>query len=154
MKRSELREGDVLRYTPATQHCREGVAIVVDLRGGLLDSYDTYWNTARVWVSDTELKTATVTFNLHDYRLAASKEEWLSFAPADRTTISHQHGTQVELYVRTEAQPDLHTEIANATDAVRQAELDVTAAQSRLRRAQHRLDDLHARAAAAQEASA
>lgn len=147
MKHSELHEGDVLTWTPADRHCREGQAIVVNLRGGLLGAYDTYWvGEKRHWL-DTELATATVQFNLNDYTQTTNREEWLRHLPADRAMITHQHGSITELYLRNGAQPDLNTEIANAVDAVRQASLDVTAAQSRLRRAEARLADLQSQLA-------
>lgn len=138
MSQTERRPGDVLSYTPSRGwHCREGRAIVsTDGR-----ARDTYWG--GTWdahtLSDDELATAELRFNLGDYRSVRYEDEWLTYALADRGIVTHQGGCQRTYYVREGARPDLATQIDNAREAVEAAERNLESAERRL---SWRRDDL------------
>lgn len=130
--------GDVLDYIPSDgHHCREGTALVNE-RGVAVDTFWDSGSGAHV-LNDTELATAGLRFRLADYHEIGKshwdrghKETWLTYAPADRQIITAQHGLQSTLYVRNGAEPDLDTQIANAREAVQEAESAVGSAQARL----------------------
>lgn len=132
-----LRPGDVLRYLPADKfmrwHCREGIALVTETG----DAFDTFWGTGgdRHRLTADELATAEVEFNVGDYDALPyrSRDKWLTYHEDDRGRIPSQHGLQEVLYLRKGAQPNLATQIANAREAVAEAE-------SRLRSAEWTLE--------------
>lgn len=131
-----MRAGDVLRYTPARSHCREGTAYVCT-DGRVVD---TYWhgfecdNEAHV-LSEGELTTAELVFNTNDLDMLdrysrESRPTWLTYHPRDRGCITSQHGLQELLFVRKGATPDLETRIDNAREKVERAERALRGAQS------------------------
>jgi hypothetical protein len=138
LRQTERQPGDVLDYIPdGGRHCREGIAIVNE-RG---DAVDTFWDSGSEshLLTEAELATAGLRFRLGDYRELGKthwdrghKDTWLTYAPADRQVTTAQHGLQSTLYVRNGAEPDLDTQIANAREAVQEAEHAVGSAQSRL----------------------
>lgn len=126
-----FRDGDVVDYTPRNneRHCREWMAVVKMGRDGRLIMLDTFWGSHdRYPLTPDEQATATVRFHLHDYRQVPAWE-WEQYAPADRQTITSQHGLQVQSYVRNEASPDLPTIIQNARDRLERAKERVRSAE-------------------------
>lgn len=131
--------GDVLRYVSTQSHCREGTAYVQ----GSGAAIDTYWRPSGDGdshrLSDSELATATLSFNVNDYDLLdrysrASREMWETYAPEDRARITSQHGLQESLFTRIGAKPHLGTQIENAERRVSKAEEDARSAASELER--------------------
>lgn len=123
--------GDVVRYTPRTTWCREGIAIAQDHArlNGRLVLLDTYWgSTEPGMLTDDEADTAELMFNLADYdeldrySIHASRSQWETYAPADRQIITHQHGLQRRWFIRKGAQPDWATQIDNARRSVAERE--------------------------------
>lgn len=131
-----FRPGTVVRYTPdPSRHdprwCREGMA-VADERGVLLD---TFWGTGSEAhrLLPVEIATVELEFHLDDFdeldRWRPNEQLWLTYAPADRQRITHQHRLQQRLFIRKGAQPDLSTQIENAEAKVRKAEEAVKSAE-------------------------
>lgn len=127
-RQSSWAPGDVLDYTPRDRWCYEGIAVVQENGRAL----DTYWCINANGLRPDELATARLRFRLADYREIGSEDEWKTYAPADRQSISSQHGLQWTYYVRVGAEPDLETQIANARNAVERAESELRAAEWRL----------------------
>jgi hypothetical protein len=143
MKFRDLIAGDVLRYAPSQNHCREGMAFVTESGNAL----DTYWgpegDSNSHALTDRELSTAKVVFNVAEFTVldrysAASGEKWETYSPDDRERVTSQHGLQELLFVRRGARPNLGTQIDNARR-------DVGHAEDALRGAQQRLDSVRAR---------
>jgi hypothetical protein len=140
--------GDVLRYVPTGgTHARQCTAIV----GENGRAVDTYWGVGRCSdghvLSAQELETAELVFRLGDFRKLGEHwddkhDEWMTYAPADRQRIGSQNQWQSTYYVRVGAKPDLETQIANACEAVEDAERDVRSAQSTLQRRREHLAKL------------
>jgi hypothetical protein len=131
---SRFRSGDVLRYTPRRAHCKQGTAFVRDCGTPL----DTYWSAFGDFeyghLSDEELATAEVVFNVNDYDMLdkysrGSRLTWETYSPDDRGRIGSQHQCQSVYFVRKGAQPDLMTQIQNARAALAAAESDLRGAQ-------------------------
>lgn len=122
--------GDVVRYTPESTWCREGIAIAQDYArpNGRLVLLDTYWGSAEPRpLTDAEADTAELMFKLADYdeldRYShESPSRWDKHAPADRQIITHQHGLQRRWFIRKGAQPDWATQIDNARRSVAERE--------------------------------
>jgi hypothetical protein len=138
-----FKPGDVVRYEAPRGWCREGTAITGD-DGRLVD---TYWLNDNHVLTDEEIATAELVFSLGDFdeldrwRSHESRAKWEQYSPADRETVTSQHGLQVRWFVRKGAQPDLATQIENARQAVadayeklRNAERDVDYARRKLAR--------------------
>lgn len=125
-----LREGDVVRYTPMRTHCREGMAIAERDRGGALRLWDTYWHSDRPEVTTLDFE---VLFNVADYELV-NEWMWNTHKAADRQRVTHQHGHQVDYYVRVGSTEDRATMIENARQ-------ELTDAEEELRRAEGRVKD-------------
>lgn len=137
-KESEsLRSGDVLWYVPETSHCREGTAFVNDRARAL----DTFWQPEGDGdshaLTDQELATAEVRFNVNDYEpldrySRSSRGTWETYHPVDRARIPSQHGLQEQLFIRRGASPDIGTQVANARERVAEAESELSLAERRL----------------------
>lgn len=144
--------GDVIRYESerANRWCREGQAIVRRIEDGQPVALDTYWFSSgdQHRLTDAELATAHVEFNLDDVRPVERYEVWADFNPADRFMVSHQHGLQSTEYVRIGAEPDVATRIENARIKVEQARDEVKSAKSHLEWAERDLASLQAEAIA------
>lgn len=136
--------GDVLDYIPKHgNHCRQATAVVYED-----GAVDTFWGVNRYsegyLLGDQEIEGAELRFPLGDFRKLGEhwehkREEWLTYAPADRQRIGSQHQYQSTYYVRIGAEPDLDTQIANAREALAEAEREVSSAQQRI---QLRWEDL------------
>jgi len=117
-----------------SRHCREGVA--TEERPGVL--FDTFWtNGDRHKLTETEATSARFRFDTDDFiELDANRfdnaDQWNTFAPGDRQTITSQQGLQVRYFVRTGAAPDLATQIENARQKVSDAERAERSATSAL----------------------
>jgi hypothetical protein len=135
---STLRERDVVRYQPDSTWCREGLAIALPGINGTLALFDTYWYSDRKLVTPSEFE---VLFNLDDYR-PISEWSWKRYAPADREIVTHQHGLQVDFYVRKGANESRAQLIENARNALAVADGELLHAVSNRERAQHALDEL------------
>lgn len=148
-----LKPGDVLSYIPERDHCRERTAFVTE-RGVAVDTYwqgdyrGGYQDAHRL--TDDELATATVRFNVSDYDALdlyskESRPTWETYHPDDRGAIPSQHGLQWALFVRKGAQPHLDTQIENARAAVEQADSKMRSAEATLARRRDELAELEAR---------
>lgn len=147
-----FKPGDVLSYIPAHHHCREGTAFVTEAGRAV----DTFWQSDYVggtgyahYLRDNELATATLRFNVNDYRALdiyskSSHVEWMTYNPDDRGRISSQHGLQDALFLRLGAQPDLGTQIENAREALATAESEMRTAEWRVERRRQDLAELEA----------
>ena len=134
--------GDVVDYDTLTRPnrwCREGTAIGTATRDGRVILCDTYWSGGSEThvLTDAEIATARLRFNLGDYdeldRYShRSPVMWKTYAPADRQTVTAQHGCHTRWFVRKGASPDWATQIANAREVVAERELDVASAQRQL----------------------
>ena len=148
-------EGDVLSYRPAEHWCRQGQAVVVQVRGGNLIAIDTYWGInpcmeAHILTAE-ELKGAELEFNMTDFEALdfhspASKAVWDTYHPDDARVIGSQHAHQKHYFIRKGATPDLGTQIANAENVVAERKDDVRSAQAALRWAEEYLEELKAKA--------
>lgn len=157
--KTKFAPGDVLTYRPdpskfMPNHCREGIAIVGDDGRAL----DTFWTGGgdKHALTAVEWKSAELRFRLGEFRKLGEswdhrREEWLTYAPADRRTITSQHGHCCVYYVRNGADPDLDTQIANAREAVAEAERNVESAQRSLEWRREDLEKLEAKAAPASD---
>lgn len=132
---SPFRAGDVVHYTPAQHHCREGIAIAHD-RYGKVVLLDTFWNCGgdQHALDTNEVLSAELIFNLGDYRELdqynrASPVMWAKYAPADRQVITSQHGLTRRWFIRHGASEDWPTQIENARRELEQRELDAASAQ-------------------------
>lgn len=142
--RTELRAGDVLTYESERDEnwCREGVAVVRKGAGKKLIAVDTYWVTSIFSSSsspddhvltDAELDTASVSFNLDDFEKASAQDvSYLDYAPADRAVVTSQHGLQKTLLIRKGAKPSGSAIVRKHMDRVRQARQNLESAQRRL----------------------
>jgi hypothetical protein len=146
-----FKPGDVVRYDVAERHCREGMAIAKERAGGGVVLVDTFWQSSGEHVlTDDELTTAEMVFNLADYDELdrywhESAAKWKTYAPADRETITSQHGLQVRWFVRKGALPDLQTQIENACEAFLDAQTKLRSAEFRAEVAWRDLAELEAR---------
>lgn len=146
--------GDVVSYFPDERYdrwwCREGTAIV-EIRDGQVLLFDTYWgfgpSSDPHRLTPTEIATAKVQFNLHDYDDVRDEWRWERFAPEDRAVITAQRGLQRRWLVRKGASEHLPTQVENARERVREAEAKVASARSSLAWEQRQLAELEARAA-------
>lgn len=140
---SVMKSGDIYRYRPASNHCREGVAVAVEVRPGLLVLIDTYWATthAKLLTITTdshaldaaERATAKFQFNLHDYRPAERHERTDVYEPEAVRTVSAQHGLVSIAYVDPSATRSNRVILERQTAAV-------AAAADRVESAQHGLE--------------
>lgn len=136
--------GTVVRYTPANgRHCREGIAIANE-HGFLAD---TFWRTGgNTLVTDAEAPSIEVLFHLADYdeidEWRRESARWLTYHPNDRRVITSQHGLQHRWFIRKGAKPDHATQVANAEEAVGEAERNVASAQRTLAWRQEELERL------------
>lgn len=146
---TQFRPGDVLSYLGTESHCREGTAYVQ----GSGAAVDTYWRPSGDGqshrLSESELATATVSFNVNDYELldryaSSSRERWETYRAEDRAQITSQHGLQVSLFIRLGAEPHLGTQIENAERRVEKAEAEANSAASALERRRGELATLKA----------
>lgn len=129
--KTEFKAGDVVRYetlTMPSRHCREGWAIARTRDDDSVYLLDTFWGSGDTHVlTDEEIATAELMFNLADYdeldryRSHESRAKWETYRPADRETVTSQHGLQVRWFIRKGAQPDLATQIDNARQGVADA---------------------------------
>lgn len=127
------RIGDVLRYHAWDRHCREGWAVVVE--HGV---FDTFWGLNgydRHRLTDLELESSEIVFNLGDYRLVTYEPEgkrWEDYHLDDRQMVPSQHWHCRDLFIRPGATPDLGTQIENARRKIEEREVELTSAQHRL----------------------
>jgi hypothetical protein len=129
--------GDVLDYIPDERwgnHCREGIAIVNESGYAVDTFWGGYGGGNEHYLNEKEVETAGLLFRIGDYRKLGDhwghhREEWLTYAPCDRQVITSQHRLQQTYYVRSGAEPNFATQIANAREAVREAERAVASAQ-------------------------
>ncbi|WP_159599975.1 hypothetical protein [Agromyces humi] len=148
----EFGDGDVLDYEPDRFHCREGIAVIENLpsREGVEGRMtrenfvvDTFWGSGDDHIlSEDELATATVRFNIHDFRKIEPDERFADFSKDDRATLTRQHGNIVSRYIRIGAVPDLATMLENALREVVEREADMEHAASRLESARRQAIDL------------
>lgn len=149
--KTEFKPGDVVRYdTAQNHHCREGMAIARQRPDGSVVLLDTYWRSSgdEYVLSEADLATVKQVFNLADYDELAergSAEKSASYNPADRQTITSQHGLVVRRFIRKGAQPDLETQIENAQRLVDIAERTVESAKFTLECARRDLAELEAK---------
>lgn len=128
-----VRPGDVVKYEPASNWCRDGYAIAKQERDGSVVLTDTYWTSSSGGDTiDAETTPFEFLFNLADYE-EKRIGEWEKYAPADRRYIPKHAGYHTVHLVRKGATPDLSTQIENARERV-------TEAEDALRMAQHSLD--------------
>lgn len=146
-----IREGDVLKYTPATDWCNEGLAMVhrsvISPTGFVV--IDTYWQTGLSpdftdghRLSDEEMAGAEVLFNVSDYSVLAKgpncytekvSEEWHRYAPEDRERVTSQHGLSVVYLVKKGAERS-HRAHANRLKArIEGARRELCSAQNHLK---------------------
>ncbi|NMO00846.1 hypothetical protein HH308_06415 [Gordonia sp. TBRC 11910] len=156
MKRGDIKPGDVVRYTPSRDHCREGMAWAIRPRGRQV-LVDTYWNVGvdSHVLTDEEIATAEVVFNTNDFHELprydrGTPDQWKRYAPKDRETISAQRGLQHRYFVRKGASEDWDTIVANARDYADECAADAEAA---VRRGKLALDELERVLAQRQEAT-
>lgn len=124
----DLREGDVIRYRPRTNHCREGMAVVERSRDGSMIVLDTFWthDRARVELTEGEYE---VLFNLAGYYLfERGQRQWFRYAPADRARVTHQHGCQADYYILKGATEDRVTVLENARAELAEAKVKLESA--------------------------
>jgi hypothetical protein len=131
MSAATFREGDVVRYAPERDWCRDTTATVERRRDGLV-LLDTYWTTDRPVLSTIEAATAKVLFNLNDYERVNHRSDFERYAPDDRRELSTQHGHCPRFYVRKGAQPHVPTILDNYRRDVEDAERMVASAQASL----------------------
>jgi hypothetical protein len=113
-----FKPGDVLRYSPRSTHCRDGVAII-DEHG---NAYDTYWGMrdSMSFVRPEDLRDAEVQFRLEDYDEITgvgrdtARMKWEKFANEDRECIPAHSGYHARFFTRKGAEPSLDTQIENA----------------------------------------
>lgn len=146
--------GDVVRYTPAQYHCREGIAIGHQRRG-ITVLLDTFWDCGgdQHCLTHEEATTARLLFRLSDYdeldRYSHGvASQWEKYAPADRQVITSQHGLRKRWFIRKGATENMATQIANARREVAKREGEVESAQRRLEWAREDLNRLRAAEAA------
>ena len=144
--KTEFKPGDVVRYEAPSGWCREGTAITRE--DGIL--VDTYWLNDNHVLTDEEIVTAELVFNLADYDeldryQRNSAEIWKTYSPTDRETVTSQHGLQVRWFVRKGARPDLQTQIENARQALTDAESKLQSAEARVRGARRDLEQLESK---------
>lgn len=120
--------GDVFRYEPSREWCREGMAVVRERDGALID---TYWHggSDSHALTDKELATSELIFNVNDYRELGHYERFDDYRLEDRQVITSQHGLSVRRFLKTGAKPDRATRITNAIEAVNEAEEKLRSAQ-------------------------
>lgn len=147
MNVTDLTEGDVLRYTSerTNRWCREGVAIVHRGRDGQLHAVDTYWGHSSPEdhvLTDGELATATVTFNLADYDQVERPlyPPFDEYAPQDRQVVPSQHGLRLTKYLRKGARPSGAEKVRKHVHKLREARHELERAQSRVEWAQRDLE--------------
>jgi hypothetical protein len=143
---SDFKVGDVLRYDSerANRWCREGQAIVDRIEDGRVIAFDTYWfgTSDRHRLTDGELASAEVEFNLAEVRPVTANDIFADFHPGDRKIVTHQHGLQQTRYLRLLAEPDLATQIQNAREKVANCERELKSAEWSLEIAQRILESL------------
>lgn len=130
--------GDVVRYRPSQHHCREGMAIAEE-RSGRIMLFDTFWASSgdRHVLTHDEIATAELEFRISDYdELDQSHRSmsgvWKKYAPADRQTITSQHGLQHRYFIRKGAAEDWPTQIDNARQELEEREREADSAQRRV----------------------
>ncbi|WP_248581574.1 hypothetical protein [Nocardioides sp. InS609-2] len=143
----DLQEDDVLRWIPESRHTYEGAAVVHGREDGSLYAVDTFWGSGNGnhVLTPAEIATATVEWNINDFRPADARvETWSDFAPEDRRHLPSQHGLQATYWIRPGAQPDHGTMVAKAEDRFRDAQSKLTSAQAAVDWARKDLDRLRA----------
>jgi hypothetical protein len=157
----EPRDKDVVRYETLTRPnrwCREGIAIAEQRGSGAIYLLDTYWghHTSETHVlSDPEIATAELLFNLDDYDeldkySSGSKLKWERYAPADRRIVTEQHGCYTRWFVRKGAVESWPTKIENAQRELDKKREDLKHAQWHVEWAEQELARVIADAEAAQ----
>lgn len=141
--------GDVVQYDVEDPHCREGMAIAKQREDGRTYLADTYWSSENHILSEAEVASAELVFNLADYDELdqyrhESAAKWKTYAPADRERITSQHGLQVRWFIRKGASPDLQTQIENACEAYVEAQSKLRSAEADVRYAWQVLSELEA----------
>lgn len=142
----DLREGDVLKWTPANRHAHEGTAVVHRRDDGTLYAVDTFWGSGsgNHVLRAFEIATATVEWNKHSFRQADGRREtWSDYAPGDRRIIPSQHGLQATYWLRPDATPDHATMLAKAEERLARAQDELRSAQHRVEFAKRDLDLLN-----------
>lgn len=140
----------VYDYSREQYHCREGIA--TDERGVLLDTFWGYGYSDRHRLSATEVESARFRFDTDDFEditpghHRGCPQAWSDRAPADRQTITSQHGLQVRWFIRKDSLPDYETRLENARRKVSDAESGLRLAESRLNTAEHELEAIEAEA--------
>lgn len=141
----EFRVGDVIVYVSERENrwCREGQAIVRDVDGGVV-AFDTFWfgGGDQHRLTEGELATASVEFNLNEVRPVERGEVWADYNPADRFRVTHQHGLQSTGYVRLDAEPDIETRIDNCRTKVDEAHEELQHAKRRYEWAKEELANM------------
>lgn len=125
-----VQPGDVFDYLPLEHHCREGHAVAEE-RFGKVVLLDTFWGISgsdRHLLTDAELATAELKFNLGDYMQVTmstrhlNESTWSKHAREDRQLITSQHGLQRHYYLRHSAKPSWAQQIENAREELAAAE--------------------------------
>ena len=127
-----------------SRHCREGWAV------GERDVLrDTFWGSgheAHV-LTQPEAQSARLQFDTDDFDLITvhhrgEPNEWLERKPEDRASLPHQHGLQVDYYIRKGSRPDYDTKVAEAQSVLDEAQRTVKSAVLRVEWAQRDLHEL------------
>lgn len=128
--------GSIYEYTPdnGERHCREGVAYA-DSDGSLID---TFWGVPnsdpfiRHYLTDTEIATAQLVFNVNDLREARPHETLNWYPKGTVFAVTSQHGLRRQTYVVPGTQPDAEVIIDEAHAAYLAAKDEAAAAQRRV----------------------
>lgn len=147
--------GDVFRYTPSRQHCREGIAVAVEHRGEIV-LMDTYWAHSHVrllrldldshLVRGEELQSVELLFNIHDYRAAEQSEDCGAYEPDKVRVVTAQHGLTKIWFVDPAATRSNRVILERQRVDVERAEQQLREAQSWLESERRELARLEGRA--------
>ena len=139
--------GDVVDYEREREWCREGVAVVRERQDGLLVLADTYWQggSGTHVLTSAEVATATLRFNVNDYRELAHHENRESIPREHWQDIPSQHGLSRRRFVRVDSGPTWEQKHANARQDIIDAIAKVADAISSLESARRFADYLRER---------
>jgi len=127
------------------------MAIAKERDDGFVYLADTYWTSENHVLTEEEVASAELLFNLADYdeldryRRHESAATWKTYRPEDRETVTSQHGLQTRWFVRKGAEPDLQTQIENACEAYLEAQSKLRSAEADVRYAWQVLAELEAK---------
>lgn len=110
---ARFRLGDVIRYVPSEgdASCREGVAVVQENSFGAVvavDSFEVSPSEGTAVVSERELHSGEVLFNLNDVHVLQPGEE---FDVADVHVLPHGHGTVRQVFIADHSGHAVHRQL-------------------------------------------